>query len=142
MIAVVYVCRLFVVEICRDSVLQLSYKHIIHVAVAIRNMETDDALADELLAEPCAQPLLVAFFHYEDDVGPADMPWRHANTRTLFSSGRAREMPINPIEEVLGSQAPSAILAANEEELHWYARMSSISRHFAEGSCLARLPMA
>jgi len=59
-------------------------------------MKTNDALTDQLLTKLCAQPILVAFFHHKDHVGPAEMPWRHTNTGTLFGSGRARKMPVNP----------------------------------------------
>jgi hypothetical protein len=33
-------------------------------------------------------------------------------------------MTVNPVEEALGSQTSAAILATDEEVLHWYTRMS------------------
>jgi len=118
MVSVANIGMLIILKVWCDRRLQLPDERIVHIAVAIRDMKTNDSFTDQRLMELGTQPILVAFFHDKDHVGPAKMACSDANTSTLLGSCRADEMPVNPVEYALGGQTPPTILAANEEQLH------------------------
>lgn len=82
-----------------NSALQFAYEDVIHIIIQISDMQANNALAEQFLAVFCAQSLLVAFLHDENDIGPAKVSRSDANTGTFFGSGRSGLMTIDTVEK-------------------------------------------
>jgi hypothetical protein len=97
---------------------QLFDKGIVHIAIGICNMETDDPFSGKLLAELGAKSIAMALFHHENDISPAKMPWRYTNTRAWLCARRAHLMSIDTIKDPFSRETALAILATNEQKFH------------------------
>lgn len=45
----------------------------VHVGIAVRDVEHDDALSGKVLAETCGETTAMGLLHDEDDVGPTEL---------------------------------------------------------------------
>ncbi|NNJ09176.1 hypothetical protein EKD04_002420 [Chloroflexales bacterium ZM16-3] len=99
----------------------------IHITVVVGDMQADDALPGDLLAELRAEAIAVPALHHKDEIGPAEVARGHANAGTIFGSRRAGLVTGDPIEDLLGRQAPPPILATDEQELHWASSQAALA---------------
>jgi hypothetical protein len=106
------------VEVCRNRSFEVLNERRIHIRIRIGNMETDESLAAQLVSILRMQPILMAFFHHKDDVGPTKVASSDPNTGTRLSSSGSCMMTVRPIEDALSRETPAVVLAANEEEFH------------------------
>jgi hypothetical protein len=71
-------------EVLRDPGLKAVNELLIHVLVFVRDIEADDALPSDLLAELLLQPIQMPLLHHEDQVGPTEVSSRDPNSGALL----------------------------------------------------------
>jgi hypothetical protein len=89
---------------------------LIHLQKLIGHMQAYDRHALERVRELVFQPMVMAFFHHEDQIGPPQQPGRYPNPRPAFCPRRARLVAVVTIKYPFGRQAPPLVLTTDEEE--------------------------
>lgn len=96
---------------------QFLHKLWLHEGVIVRNVQCDNALAAQDFCIFPPQPTEMGLLHDEDDVPPADVPFRDHNPGVGLGACRPNLKTGNTLENLLSGQAPKPILAAHEQEL-------------------------
>ena len=89
---------------------------LVHHSEIVGDVEADEAFVGQHIAEFGVQALVVAFFHYENHVGPPQVAGRYADARARLGTSRAGLMPIVAGEDSLGGEAALLIAATDEKE--------------------------
>jgi hypothetical protein len=114
-------------EVLRDPGLKSVDELLIHVLVIVRDVEADDALPSDFLAELLLQPIQMPLLHHEDQVGPTEVPGRDPDSGALLCADRADVVTTDPVEDRLGGEASKAILAADKKNFHITSARSVLS---------------
>lgn len=86
----------------------------VHELELIGDVETDDALARELVAKLLPEATEMSLLHHEDEVRPAEVPGRDADSRAVFGAGRANVVTSHAVENRFGRQTAESVATADE----------------------------
>ena len=100
-----------------DPIFQKGDQFGLHEGVVVGDVEADDALATQPVAEAAVQLRAMRPFHHEDDVGPVDVVGVHDLLR-IRRQPRRRRLQARPTgEHPLGRRRAQAVTGAEEEEV-------------------------